>query len=257
MTRSLPLLLSLLLLPGVLPAQTLPAAAIEPVPPPIAAAPVRTLQPFTATYAVFSNERRLGDATMQLLALGDSRWRIDLTMQGSGLMRLTGLNVQQSIVFDSNGHDYRPLSQSTLQRVFLSSKKSTGVYDWNTHSARWSGDVKASRRAPVALQDGDMNGLLIDLAVIRDAAPGKTLQYRYVDGGRARDQTYIVAAETESIDVDGLGFDAMRVARTQDDGERTVVWVANGVPTPIRILQREDGDDSTDLRLIQYKGVQP
>ena len=33
------------------------------------------------------------------------------------------------------------------------------------------------------------------------------------------------------------------------------LWVANGVPTPIRILQRKDGEDEIDLRLTEYRGV--
>ncbi len=44
----------------------------------------------------------------------------------------------------------------------------------------------------------------------------------------------------------------MRVSR-HDGNDQTVVWVARGVPTPIRILQREDGDVGTDLRLVEYK----
>jgi hypothetical protein len=88
--------------------------------------------------------------------------------------------------------------------------------------------------------------------VIRDAMPGKTLRYRFVEGGRAREHVYVVAPQTESVEVDGLGYDAMRVSRN-DGNDQTVVWVASGVPTPIRILQREDGDDSTDLRLVEYK----
>ncbi|MFC7300660.1 DUF3108 domain-containing protein [Cognatiluteimonas weifangensis] len=224
-------------------------AAALPAPDP---APAPALAPFVATYQVFSDGRRLGDASLRLLRLDDRRWRIDLGMAGSGLMRLTGLNVQQSTLFDSDGHHYRPLSQSTLRRVFLSSKRSTGVYDWVAGSARWDGDLKKSRRAPVPLREGDLSGLLIDLAVIRDAAPGRTLHYRFVEGGRAREHTYVVAAQTEGIEVDGLSYDAMRVSR-QDGNDQTVVWVARGVPTPIRILQREDGDDGTDLRLVEYK----
>ena len=215
-------------------------------------APAPALAPFVATYQVFNGGRALGDATLQLAQLEGTRWRIDLGMKGSGLARVTGLNVQHITLFDSDGRDYRPLSQSTVRRVFLSSKRSTGVYDWAARSARWTGDLKPSRRAPVVLQEGDLSGLLIDLAVIRDAAPGKTLHYRFVEGGRARDHVYVVAPQTESIEVDGLSYDAMRVSR-EDGNDQTVVWVASGVPTPIRILQREDGDDSTDLRLVEYK----
>lgn len=214
------------------------------------------LQPFVATYQVFHNGRELGEATMQVVHTDGPRWRVDLGMKGRGLTRLTGLNLQQSTVFDSNGHDYRPLTQSTVKRSFLSSRKSTGLYDWSAHSARWSGNVKEGRSGPVALQDGDMSGLLIDLAVIRDAEPGKTLHYRFVDDGRVRDHVWMVAPETEGIRVGELSYDAMRANRLQDGGDETTIWVAAGVPTPIRILQREDGEDSTDLRLIEYKGVE-
>jgi len=213
------------------------------------------LQPFVATYQVFHEGHQLGDATMQLSQLDAPRWRIDLGMKGRGLMRVTGLNVQQSTLFDSNGANLRPLTQSTVKRAFLSSKKSVGVYDWNARSARWTGDVKKTRTAPVALQDGDMSGLLIDLAVIRDAEPGRTLHYRFVDDGRARAHTWVVAPQTEGISVGELSYDAMRVERNEDGGDQTILWVARGVPTPIRILQREDGKDATDLRLIEYKGA--
>jgi hypothetical protein len=215
------------------------------------------LQPFEATYQVFHDGRDLGEATMQLIHLDGARWRVDLAMHGSGLMRLTGLNLQQSTLFDTNGHDYRPLTQSTVKRAFFSSRKTVGVYDWNHGIAQWSGDVRKDHAGPVALQPGDMSGLLIDLAVIRDAQPGSSFHYRFVDDGRVRDHNWIVAPATEPIAVGELNYDAMRANRVQDGGDDTLIWVAAGVPTPIRILQRENGSDSTDLRLIQYKGITP
>ena len=73
--------------------------------------------------------------------------------------------------------------------------------------------------------------------------------------GRMREHHWVVAPQAETIAVGDLDYDAMRANRIQDGGDDTVIWVASGVPTPIRILQREDGADSTDLRLIEYKGV--
>ena len=230
------------------------ARAQATVPAPVAAP---TLQPFVATYQVLHEGRELGQATLQVVHTGGAQWRVDLGMKGRGLMRLTGLNVQQSTVFESDGRGFRPLAQSTLKRAFLASRRSTGVYDWSARSARWSGDVKQGHAGPVPLQDGDMSGLLIDLAVIRDAAPGATLHYRFVDDGRVRDHTWLVAPQTEGVRVGELSYDAMRAERVQAGGDATTLWVADGVPTPVRILQREDGKDSTDLRLIEYKGVQP
>ena len=70
------------------------------------------------------------------MPLQDDRWRVDLVMKGKGLMRLTGLNLEQSTVFAREGEDYRPLTQATARRAFLSRRSSTGVYDWAAHSAR-------------------------------------------------------------------------------------------------------------------------
>lgn len=212
------------------------------------------LQPFLATYNVLHNGRALGTATMQLQADAGTAngWRIDLTLRGGGLARLTGLNIQQSTAFDVHDGHYRPLQQNTTKRAFLASRKSTGRYDWAAGTAQWSGDIKAARRAPVALQPGDMSGLLINLAVIRDARPGQSLRYRFVDDGRVRDHAYQAAAQTESLQAGELGYDALRVQRVQNDGDSTVIWVANGVPTPIRLLQQDADGTQTDLQLIEY-----
>lgn len=212
------------------------------------------LEPFIAQYEVYRNGSRLGVATMQLSSSGNDRWRIDLVMRGTGLMRVAGINAEQSTVFDTVGETYRPLSQATLRRAVFMRRRSTGVYDWSTRQARWQGDVKETRRAPVPLQPGDMSGLLINLAVIRDAHPGRTLQYRFVDGGRVREQRYTVATEPEPVTVDGMSYSALRVTRVQDDAEKTAIWVVEGVPTPVRILQHDDGEDTYDLRLIEYRG---
>ena len=209
------------------------------------AAQPAALKPFTATYQ--ANYMGLhGTGTMTLAPAGGDRWKYSLEID-SAVAQLS-----QNTVFEAAGGQWKPLSNSDSSMLLIRKSNKQATYDWNRKEARWSGDVKPSRRDPVALQDGDLSGLLIDLAVIRDAVPGKTLHYRFVEGGRAREHVYVVAPQTESVEVDGLGYDAMRVSRN-DGNDQTVVWVASGVPTPIRILQREDGDDSTDLRLVEYK----
>lgn len=211
------------------------------------------LQPFTARYQVLYRGRDLGTATLQLTAVDDRRWQIRLDMQGAGLLRLTGLNASQHTDFQVDGALWRPLRQERRRRVFLSSRDSIGEYDWARGMAQWRGDVKASRRAPVPITPGDMDSLLLDLAAIRDASPGATLHYRLVEDGRARAQTWQVAAAPETIAAGGLSYDALRVTRIdRADGDGATIWVANGVPTPIRLLQREDGEDATDLRLLDY-----
>lgn len=234
-----------------------PAAAAGSPPATPAPAVAPTLEPFIARYDVYRDGHALGKATLQLLAQQPPRWRVDLVMHGTGLLRLAGINAEQSTVFDLIGETYRPLTQATVRKTLFTDRQSIGIYDWHSRSARWQGDIKESRRDPVALQPGDMTGLLINLAVIRDAEPGATLRYRYVDNGRVKQHTYVVAERTESVEVAGMGFSAMRVERVEDDNEQTIIWVVKGVPTPIRMLQREDGEDQYDLRLIQYRGLGP
>lgn len=233
-------------------APAMPAANETPPPAPATPPP---LEPFVATYQVFNGGRALGAATMQLSALDGGRWRIDLSMRGTGLFKIAGLNAEQSTVFDQRGETYRPLSQSTVRRTVFTRRQTTGTYDWTSRRAVWTGDVKETRRRPIELRDGDLSGLLINLAVIRDAQPGRSLQYRYVDDGRTRDHRYVVAAERESVQAGELGFNAMRVDRVSAGSEETVLWVAEGVPTPVRLLQRENGQDTYDLRLVEYRGV--
>ena len=100
-----------------------------------------------------------------------------------------------------------------------------------------------------------MSALLLNLAIMRDARPGAVLHYRLVDAGRARAHGYQVAPQPETMAVGDMSYDALRVERTDKPGDETILWVASGVPTPIRILQRRDGQDDIDLRLTEYRGV--
>lgn len=213
------------------------------------------LQPFVATYDAWNEGKPAGTASMALARV-DGHWRVDLDITGNrGLARWMRLDIDQGTVFDEVDGRYRPLRQDTQRKALFMGREVEGVYDWQAGVARWSGDIKPERRKPVPLQDGDMSGLLINLAIIRDAVPGRSLSYRFVDGGRVRQHEYAVAEAAEYLEVDGLSYEAMRVSRTNGGNDETIVWVARGVPTPIRILQRENGEDAIDLRLVAYQGA--
>jgi hypothetical protein len=258
--RPLPALALLLALAGPCAAQegAVPASAIRELPigePAVAEAP-RTLEPFVARYRALYRGKPAGSATMQVVRQAPPRWRVDLGIEGEqGMAGVLGLNVQQSTVFESDDVGFRPISQSTVRKGLLLGRRSTGVYDWAKASAQWRGDLKKRHQQPVALQPGDMSGLLINLAIVRDARPEAVLRYRFVEGGRVRDHIYQTAAAPETVAVGELSHEVLRVARTNGGNDDTVVWVAAGVPTPVRILQREDGEDAVDLQLIEYEGT--
>lgn len=248
------------LLPMVAAAQATPAVATSPqviVTPDGALPPLarKVLVPFRATYAVSRNGSTAGVASMQVVDLGNGRWRLDLGIRGTqGLAGIAGLNLQQSTIFERIGDAFRPISQATVKHMLMSNKRSTGTYDWTRHNAQWTGDISSKRRAPVALQDGDMNALLVNLAVVRDADAGKALQYRVVDNGRARVQAFTTSTIKEVVPVGDLSYDAWHVSRTNAGDDGMDAWVSDNVPTPVRILQKDSDTGTLELLLTDYKG---
>ena len=215
------------------------------------------LQGFQASYTVSRNGSPLGTASMQVVNVSGNQWRIDLGIRGTqGLAGIAGLNLQQSTVFTADGGQFRPVTQSTVRNALFSTSKSVGIYNWAKGSATWSGDIKKSRQGPVALQSGDISALLVYLAVVRDARPGVTLNYRVVDNGRARLQQYAVGSEQQVVNIGETGYQTLPVTRTTAGGDGMAVWVSEGVPTPIRITQTDNDIGTLDLQLIQYKVIQ-
>jgi len=244
--------LGLALLAG---ASSLPAGA--PGPEPLAWQRQSGLAPFTGTYAAYYRGKPAGDATLSLKQLAGNRWEVILDVRGNrGVISILGLNLTQTTVFELlDGDQYRPLSQTTVRKGLFLGKSLSGRYDWHAGLAHWSGNIDKKRRDPVPLQTGDLSALLINLAVIRDAQPGAELHYRFADAGRSRLYSYKAAQTTAPLAVQELSYDALHLWRTNvRPGNAMEIWIANGVPTPIRIAQQENGQAGIDLQLIQYEG---
>jgi hypothetical protein len=206
----------------------------------LAAAPAAAVQPFAADYQA-SYMGVQGTGKMSLVAQGADRWKYSFSID-SPVAR-----VAQSTVFEDVAGQWRPLSSSDSAMLLVKKTSKDGVYDWKKGVATWSGDVKPERAGPVQLQRGDMDAMMINLALARDVAAGRPLSYRMVEDGRVKQLTYEVAGK-ESITVSGKPTQATRVVRT-DGRKQTIAWVVDGLPVPARILQRKDGKDDIDLRI--------
>ena len=191
----------------------------------LACLPALALQPFTANYDA-SWKGVSADATITLSTAGNDRWRYELSINN----RLG--SARQMTLFDESGGAFRPLSGlDTAQLLFKRSRVET-TYDWSRLEARWSGDVKPERSGPVPLMAGDLDGMLLNLALVRDVAAGKPLNYRLVDNGSARAQSYRVLG-TETITVAGQARTATKIMRSSDN-KQVIVWIVDGIPTPAR-----------------------
>ena len=224
------------------PARTCAAALLA-----IAALPALAIEPFNATYQANYMGLRAA-ANMNLARTSGNRWTYDLQVAGAGA------RMQQTTVFEANGEQWRPISSSDSQRgesgiaaMLMKPRELNTTYDWSAGEARFSGDVRDGQSAPVRLQPGDLDGMLMNLVLVRDVAAGKPLEYRLVEDGRVKRQRFQVEG-TEQVQVGGKSHEATRVVRR--DGKREIIaWVVDGLPVPARVLQRRDGKDHIDLTL--------
>ncbi len=206
----------------------------------LAAIPAWAVDPFNADYTA-SWKGVQANARITLASAGGNRWNYTLDISNKlGTAR-------QSTTFEDRNGMWRPLSgNDTTQMLFKKSQKNAS-FDWAKGEARWSGDVKPDRVGPVKIQDGDLDAMLLNLAIVRDMAAGKPLDYRVVDNGVVRRQTYQNLGK-DTVSVAGKQHDATKVGRTSDN-KQVIVWIVDGLPVPARILQKKDGKDDLDLVL--------
>ncbi len=206
----------------------------------LGSAPAFAVEAFSADYQATAMGMQ-GNGQMTITPQGNDRWSYSLTIRNSLV------DMSQKTIFDEKDGVLRPLSSSDLSRLLVKKKSVQTSFDWNKNLAMWTGDVKPERAGPVALKPGDMDALLVNLAIVRDVAAGKPLNYRMVENGNAKAMNYRVAGK-EKITVGGKSREATKVVRTSGNKEM-IVWVVAGMPVPARILQREDGQDSIDLQI--------
>ncbi len=217
------------------PLRFLAAAALA-----VASLPALAMQPFTANYQA-SYMGMQANGVMTLAAEGDSRWRYSLQIKNPMA------DLSQSTVFEEHNGRLRPLSSHDRSVLLIKRKQVDARYDWSSNQASWTGDVKPDRRGPIRLQSGDMDALLINLAIARDLDAGRPLTYRMVDDGRIKPLTYRVIGK-ENVTVAGQVKEATKVSRV-DGNKEQIAWIVPGMPVPARLLQREGGQDALDLTI--------
>lgn len=212
--------------------------------------------PFTATYEVWINGKPQGESVMTLARNGSGQWQYDIRMKGTGgLARMLGARLDQSTTFELVDGRPRPLATTSYSKVLFKTTERSGHYDWARGEARWSGDLKEHRLGPVELRPGDLNGALINLALVRDVGqrpePGRELDYRMVEEGRVREYRYRIE-DRETVTVGPRTLAALRVAR-ESEQRRNVAWVVPELPVPARIVQEDDDGPDIDMRLLRVE----
>lgn len=206
--------------------------------------PAMALQPFTADYQA-SYQGVQAQGKMTLSQVDGNKWKYSLDVRN----QLASLS--QNTTFDESAGKLRPLNSNDTSALLVKKRSVKANYDWSKKQATWTGDIKPDRAGPVALKTGDMDALLINLAIARDFADGKPLTYRMVDEGRIKSMTYKTVGK-EQVTVSGKTYDATKVSRV-DGNKEQIAWVVKELPVPVRLLQRENGSDMLNLTISNFK----
>lgn len=201
------------------------------------------LQPFSAQYE--ATYKGIPAAGSMALNRQGARWTYSMSM-GNSLA-----TASQATVFSDAGGRYIPLGSSDRSNYLMQRRSVVTHYDWRSLQARWTGDVKPTRAGPTKLQAGDMDALLINLALARDVAAGRPMNYRMIENGRVKPQSYRVIGK-EMLTVAGKPMLSTKVAQTSGN-KRTTAWLASGVPIPLRIVQSEAGSEVFTLQLKSWR----
>lgn len=206
--------------------------------------PAHALEPFSADYeASYMGLSAKGRMTIEPQAGNQWKYTLKVSNQVAQLTQVT--------VFEDHAGQWRPLSGTDASLLLVKKIRRNAVYDWAAGQARWSGDVKPERAGPIALQPGDVDALLLNLALTRDALAGKPLRYRMVDEGRAKPMQFSVAGK-DTLTIGGKPQPATKLVSTNGN-KQMFVWVVDGLELPARILQRKDGKDDIDLKITTVR----
>lgn len=218
---------------------------------------VHELTPFRAVYEVHLEGSHRGESTLSLERI-PSGWRYTVEAEGTrGLARLSGFeasHVSDFALVDGFPRLHRSVARSGM---LMRSRKVTLHFDWERGEARWRGDIDADRRGPLPLPEDAINAPLLNLALaldLRGKGAGEVLRYHLVDRGRADATAYAVGAP-ERIEMPYGTWHAIPLRNQRPEKDRiTTVWFAPGLPpTPLRIVQEEDGKVKYELRLLRLE----
>ncbi|MDT4864185.1 LexA repressor [compost metagenome] len=188
----------------------------------------------------------VGTGRMTLAADGANRWKYSLAVTAPLA------DVRQTTVFEENGGQWRPLSGTDSTKVLGKGKTKNATYDWGRGVASWTGDVKPERAGPIKLQSGDLDALLINLAVVRDLAAGVPIEaisevshHIAVPGSMlsGQERHYALEVRGDSMIEAGINDGDVVVIREQQIAENGDIIVAliEGYEATLKRFRRKGG----------------
>lgn len=160
-------------------------------------------------------------------------------------------SMNQATVFRDTGRAFVLLGGSDRVQYPGNRKAVTTRYDWKAGQVRWTGDAKPSRAGPIPLHPGDVDALVMQLALVRDHSLERAMNYRVVENARARPAQFRRSG-TDQLTIGSRAVTATRYTQTQGN-KSTTIWVAAGVPAPVQVSQREGSRETARLTMTAWR----
>lgn len=215
---------------------------------------------FRAEYAVYIDGKAAGESTLELRARGHGHWQHRLGAAGTkGLARLARFSTEQTASVTFIDGRPRILGAEMQQRSLMKDRDLQVEFDWSANTVRWLGDINDNEPAQRPLQGEPATGSSLNLQLAFDArhgTPGQRVHYVLHDRGRASELDYVIGS-AQSVTVPAGTYTAVPLRGERVDKQRvTIAWYDPALPpTPVRVLQTEEGEEKYELRLVRISGA--
>jgi hypothetical protein len=214
--------------------------------------------PFVADYDVRFNGLSMGTARISLRHSGADRYLFEQVAWSTGVAALFGSDkaVERS---------HLRFSENTIIPVEFKAQRKKGDDDDNAHllfdqQALRVRNTGAGEHWDIEVPEGTLDKLLMQLALLIEIREGKTrFEYPVAIRGRVKHYRFEVVGE-EPVDTAFGSFRTLKVARTDDDEDKSWIWIAPELDYfPVRFLKRKKSGVSTemDLREMRFTATAP
>lgn len=206
-------------------------------------------QPFTATYQVLRDGETIGQATVQLKAVGNGQYQYSNDLKGtSGLAAMLGASSSETTRFRWNDDAPETLTYVYRMETAIKHRQRRLQADWSTHRVSVTDNGKRFGYATApGMVDRNTLPLALGLA-LQDNKRNVTLPVGVKQ--HVESQQFQVKGN-ETVKVPAGTFQSERVERI-DSGKPFDAWYApQKYPVPVKLAQSDGGD--LTLQLVDYR----
>jgi hypothetical protein len=212
----------------------------------------------TAEYTIEKGPLTVARATTKFYPAGTSGYLYRLHLRTTGLASLfSGTQIRERSQGRITDSGYQPRRYVYSRTGGDDPEHARVTFNWN--------NGRVSNKAgeadwDLSIPDGTLDRVVSPLQLMHDLAVDgeqkRRMTYHIADDGELKSYQVRIGAR-ESVRTAAGRFDAVKVVRRSGEGDReTVLWCAPELDyLPVKVVQREEGEDAIELELESVDGL--